>query len=60
MRHKAGTTLAKLGLERRDLHNTRNGLLLYNTIESQFDVKGLCFLYDPFKVLSMQYYHLLL
>jgi len=53
MSHTHGSGLAKFGLRREDLHSPRNGLLLYEKIEEAFDVKKLCFLYDPFKRLLL-------
>jgi hypothetical protein len=43
-----GIGLRKFKLKESDINNTRNGLLMYKSIEKAFDNKKLCFLYDPF------------
>ena len=46
---KRGRGLSKFGLNVEDCWSTRNGILLMKDIEVQFDIKGVCFLYDTFK-----------
>lgn len=43
-----GIGLPAFKLEESDVHNERNGLLLFESIEKNFDRKKLCFIYDPF------------
>lgn len=55
---KRGRGMAKFGLTVADCLSPRNGLLMMKDIEMEFDIKGVCFLYDPlqqkliFKVLD--------
>jgi len=44
-----GLDLDEFGLRPTDVHSCRNGLLLCEPIEQAFDVKDVCFLYDPFQ-----------
>lgn len=41
--------LERLGLTIKDINSPRNGLLLVKAIEEKFDIKDVCFLYDPLK-----------
>ena len=43
---KHGVGLAKFNLQKTDATSPRNGLLMLKDIKKQFDVKGLCFIYD--------------
>ncbi|CAF3498219.1 unnamed protein product [Rotaria socialis] len=43
-----GVGLNEFQLHESDIHNERNGLLLYESIEKAFDSKKLCFIYNPF------------
>ena len=43
---KHGVGLAKFNLQKTDATSPRNGLLMLKDIQKQFDVKGLCFIYD--------------
>ena len=43
-----GIGLPSFHLREGDVHNERNGLLLFESIETNFDRKKLCFVYDPF------------
>jgi len=42
-----GDGLHKFGLERKDCFSPRNGFLVLEDIKKRFDVKHLCFLYNP-------------
>lgn len=44
---KHGVGLLKFGLRREDTKDARNGLLLLRDIELKFDVKEVCFVYNP-------------
>jgi len=44
-----GDGLEAFGLDPNDVHSPRNGILLAEPIEQAFDVKSLCFTWDPFK-----------
>jgi hypothetical protein len=44
---KHGVGLPKFGLRREDSRDPRNGLLLLRDIELKFDVKEVCFVYNP-------------
>jgi len=46
---KRGRGMFKFGLAVADCVSPRNGLLLLKDIEMEFDIKGVCFLYDAFK-----------
>ncbi|KAJ1434296.1 hypothetical protein B484DRAFT_446745 [Ochromonadaceae sp. CCMP2298] len=46
---KQGRGMVKFGLAVTDCLSPRNGLLLMKDIEMEFDIKGVCFLYDVFK-----------
>ena len=43
-----GRGLEAFGLEETDLSSPRNGLLVADAIEQAFDIKRLCFLWNPF------------
>jgi hypothetical protein len=43
-----GIGLAAFKLEESDVNHERNGLLLFESIEKAFDLKKICFVYDPF------------
>lgn len=43
----SGVGLNNFGLIQADIHKPRNGLLLYFSIERAFDVKEICFIYNP-------------
>jgi hypothetical protein len=45
--YKHGVGLPKFGLRREDSKSPRNGLLLLKDIELKFDVKEVCFVYNP-------------
>ena len=42
-----GKGMDEFGLKAKDLHSERNGLLLASAIEQAFDVKRVCFQYNP-------------
>jgi hypothetical protein len=44
-----GVGLSKFGLTVQDATSPRNGFLMLKMIEERFDIKDVCFLYDPFK-----------
>jgi hypothetical protein len=44
-----GVGMPKFGLTVQDSISPRNGLLMLKIIEERFDIKDVCFLYDPFK-----------
>lgn len=46
-KHAFPQNLEAFGIDRTEVNSPRNGLLLAQPIEQHFDVKHLCFLYDP-------------
>lgn len=44
-----GVGLPKFGLTVQDAMSPRNGFLMVKMIEERFDIKDVCFLYDPFR-----------
>jgi len=46
-KHAFPINLDAFGIDRTEINNPRNGLLLAKKIEQAFDIKHLCFLYNP-------------
>jgi hypothetical protein len=44
-----GVGLSSFGLTAADIHAPRNGFVIATEIERHFDIKDLCFIYDPFR-----------